>query len=362
MAEVEFTNAELMDMVILYGEARQNAAAAARLYAERFPNRVAPTPRRLLAVIQRGRETANLQPQRGIGGGRERLLRVLEVEDDILEMIENNPQLSTREIARHLPVSHWTVWRALHEQQMHPYHVQRVQALVATDFPRRREFCGWFLRQHQQQPDFSEYVFSTDECCFTRNGVLNFRNTHVWSIENPHVIRRTNFQQRFSVNLWAGIVGNQLIGPHELPPRVNGASYLAFLQEQLPPLLENVPLNVRQDMWFLHDGAPPHFSVEVRNHLNEVFPGRWIGRGGVVEWPPRSPDLTPLDFFLWGYLKSRVYVSEVTTIEDLRQRIEVAVTDFRHHQHEILPMVMRNWRRRAQLCTEVNGHHFEHML
>ncbi|KAJ4442536.1 hypothetical protein ANN_04123 [Periplaneta americana] len=52
-----------------------------------------------------------------------------------------------------------------------------------------------------------------------------------------------------------------------------------------------------------HDGASPHFDRRVRNRLNATFPDRWIGRGGPVPWPPRSPDLSPLDFFLWGDVK-----------------------------------------------------------
>jgi hypothetical protein len=44
------------------------------------------------------------------------------------------------------------------------------------------------------------------------------------------------------------------------------------------------------------DGVPPHFCYHVRNHLDREIAGRWIGRGGPIAWPPRSPDLTPLDF------------------------------------------------------------------
>ena len=51
-------------------------------------------------------------------------------------------------------------------------------------------------------------------------------------------------------------------------------------------------------MWYQHDGAPAHFSIAARQVLNDKYPNRWIGRGGPVPWPPRSPDLTPLDFFL----------------------------------------------------------------
>jgi hypothetical protein len=46
------------------------------------------------------------------------------------------------------------------------------------------------------------------------------------------------------------------------------------------------------------DGAPPHFHLEVRRHLNTTLPQRWIGRpsnedSAHIPWPPRPPDLTP---------------------------------------------------------------------
>jgi hypothetical protein len=48
------------------------------------------------------------------------------------------------------------------------------------------------------------------------------------------------------------------------------------------------------------DGVPPHFHNEVRSYLDERLRNRWIGRGGPMELPPISPDLTRMDFFLWG--------------------------------------------------------------
>ncbi|KAJ4430775.1 hypothetical protein ANN_19366 [Periplaneta americana] len=73
-----------------------------------------------------------------------------------------------------------------------------------------------------------------------------------------------------------------------------------------------------------HDGAPPHFSLAVREHLDRRFEQRWIGRGGPIARPPRSPDLTPLDFFLWGRMKSLVYETPIETAEDLVARVVVA--------------------------------------
>ncbi|GBN98620.1 hypothetical protein AVEN_272953-1 [Araneus ventricosus] len=55
------------------------------------------------------------------------------------------------------------------------------------------------------------------------------------------------------------------------------------------------------------DGAPPHYGNIVREFLDATFPQRWIGRGAAMAWPPRSPDITPLDFYVWGYVKQHVY-------------------------------------------------------
>ena len=94
--------------------------------------------------------------------------------------------------------------------------------------------------------------------------------------------------------------------PH-FSDRMTGQNYLDFLQNELPKQLEDVPLATRIAMYFQYDGAPSHYTRHVMQHLNDTFPNRWIGRGSTINWPPRSPDLTPLDFCLWGMMKSEVY-------------------------------------------------------
>ncbi|KZC05555.1 hypothetical protein WN55_04495 [Dufourea novaeangliae] len=77
-------------------------------------------------------------------------------------------------------------------------------------------------------------------------------------------------------------------------------------------------------MWLQHDGCPAHYTRRVRDALNELYLNKWIGRGGLVSWPPRSPDLNPLDFFLWGALKKAVYQEVSATPENMKQRIIAA--------------------------------------
>ncbi|GFX42322.1 uncharacterized protein TNCV_110421 [Trichonephila clavipes] len=65
-----------------------------------------------------------------------------------------------------------------------------------------------------------------------------------------------------------------------------------------PSSTESVPADIMARMWFEHDEVPAHFSADMRSALDTAYPGRWIGRGGSVNWPTRSPDLSCLDIFL----------------------------------------------------------------
>ena len=62
-------------------------------------------------------------------------------------------------------------------------------------------------------------------------------------------------------------------------------------------------MNKQGHLYFQRERTPPHSSREVRNFLNSRFPGRWIGRRGPHNWPARSPDVSPLDYCVWGWMK-----------------------------------------------------------
>ncbi|GFX83232.1 uncharacterized protein TNCV_4988261 [Trichonephila clavipes] len=85
-----------------------------------------------------------------------------------------------------------------------------------------------------------------------------------------------------------------------------------------------VPATSRRNAEFMYNGAPEHFFIAMGNHFNAIYPGKWIGRGGPIAWTPRFPNLNPLHFFFWGYLKSLVYETTVASMEDITARIVVA--------------------------------------
>lgn len=150
-----------------------------------------------------------------------------------------------------------------------------------------------------------------------------------------------------------------MIGPYFFDGTVNAAIYLDLLQNVLPTLLVEVDLNTRLRMWFQQDGAPPHYANSVRNFLNGSFRNRWIGRTGPVEWPPRSPDLTSPDFFLWGYIKNLIFQKRPTTQVDMRERITLACNQI---PRNVLLSTAQHFQRRIVKCVEVNGATFEHLI
>ena len=92
--------------------------------------------------------------------------------------------------------------------------------------------------------------------------------------------------------------------------------YANFLREDLPGLVEDVPLDVRRNMWFQQDGAPPHNSILARQVLRTVYSHEWIGCGSTVSWLPRSSNLLWTFFLI--YLKTTCR-EPVDTLEELEE-------------------------------------------
>ncbi|KAJ4441123.1 hypothetical protein ANN_10973 [Periplaneta americana] len=323
-----YSNQELAEIHFMYGKANGNAALARRLYQERYPQRQCPDRKTFVRLHYRLCEYGKFNSP-GLGRGRPRSTTP-EVHEEILEAVNMTPSISTRRVALQVNVPHTTVWRVLKEYQLYPYHLQRVQALSSADYPARVRFCQWFLQQCGVNPNFPALVLFTDKAQLTRDGITNFHNQHVWAYENPRATIPSHHQVRFSLNMWAGIIGDRLVGPHVLVNRLTRQAYTNFLENTIPHVLEDTPLINRQHIHFLHDGAPAHFSRTALRYLDRRFPDRWIGRRGPIAWPPRSPDLNPLDFYLWGHLKSLVYSSPVSDLESLRNRIVACSEDIRN--------------------------------
>ena len=111
--------------------------------------------------------------------------------------------------------------------------------------------------------------------------------------------RRLAAEVGFSQFLVHRRIKEQGLHPYHIQNRLNVVQYLQFLNNVLKDQLDvEVLLGERVCMWYLLDGAPPHFDKPVAQWLNNHIPNQWVGRNGPVAWSPRSPDLNPCDFCL----------------------------------------------------------------
>lgn len=356
-----YTSQEYADMHFMYGLANGSNPLALTYYQDRYEDR----GRRIPAL-----QTFSLLHNRLAMTGcvfthtRERGCTAMsdearaDLEETIIREIERSPWISTRDLSLRTGAPYFDVWQVLSDEGMHPYHFLHVQQLLPDDYESRRNFSEWILHHRNLAPN----ILYTDESQFTRHGISNIHNEHLWMRENPREIKQRSFQERFHLNVWLGVCGGTLLGPHFFNGTLTAPIYSNFLRDDLPLLSENLPLAVRRDLIYQHDGAPAHRAAAVTNHLNAYFRGRWIGNnGGLVRWPPRSPDLTPLDFSIWGRLKAYVYDEEMRNVNQLREKIVRGCNEIRAGEG-VLWETTNSVLSRATLCLENNGGHFQNYL
>ena len=180
-------------MLKVLGACNDNASAAARAYAERFPNRRHPDAKTIRRVEQRLLETGSLNP-RSNQAGRQTTLSVAE-EEEILEFVEAEPSTSLRIIASQTHFQKYTIHRLLRRNGLYPFRPQKVQVLHDGDTELRVTFCRWLLQSVNNDPHFIKNILWSDESIFTETGIITTHNLHERRDENPHIIRNRSYER-----------------------------------------------------------------------------------------------------------------------------------------------------------------------
>ena len=202
-----YEHAEYTAMIEIYVELNNNANAASEEYYQRFG--VKPLPKTVLGAVRRFRENEAIVPK--LGGPRDRTVLTWQKEDEILDYFHENPNAGTRSVAEILGVNKKSLLSVLHGENMHDYHYTRVQGLQPTDYIKREEFCQTFIAKNNEHDYFLNRILWSDECTFTREGMFNSHNYHLWAEENPHATRQAKFQTRWNINVWAGLLDDRLV-------------------------------------------------------------------------------------------------------------------------------------------------------
>ncbi|GFX76416.1 putative DD41D transposase [Trichonephila clavipes] len=234
-------------------------------------------------------------------------------------------------------------------------------AIHQNDHQARRRFVEWAQNEIAVVPDFHKRILFSDEVHFWLNGYVNKQNCRIWNEANPQVYVETPLHPE-KLTVWCALWAGGIIGPYFFKNdeghnvTVNGDRYRAMITNFFIPELNNHDV---QELWFQQDGATCHTARATIDLLKDTFGDRLISRFGPVNWPPRSCDLTPLDYFLWGYVKSLVYADKPQTLDHLKDNIHRVIADIRP---QMLEKVFENWTSRLDYIRASRGSHIPEII
>ncbi|KAJ8975574.1 hypothetical protein NQ317_018106 [Molorchus minor] len=183
--------------------------------------------------------------------------------------------------------------------------------------------------------------------------ILPIPQDRIDNLDLPNLIFLSSFVMQLRQELIGklgkeNVEGKDLNTPESLPRHSN-----------LMEFLDELPLNERRNIYFQQDGAPPHNSRIVSELLTGNFGDNWIGTNGPIRWPPRSPDLTPLDFFFLAHIQDNLYKKANQNMDELRTNFIECVDSFSNiHIYN----AARGVSRRCELCVVNNGRQFENRM
>jgi len=154
------------------------------------------------------------------------------------------------------------------------------------------------------------------------------------------------------IGVWCGMSRRRIIGPIFFDAIITTAAYMEIINTFVNQM-DNEELSIG---YFQQDGATSHTSHASMAEIQSFFGDRVISKG---LWPPHSPDLTPPDYFLRGYLKGRVYQNKPRTTDAMKANITEEIQALTAN---LLARTFQNMARRVQSCLDANGGHFQHML
>ncbi|GFT26577.1 integrase catalytic domain-containing protein [Trichonephila clavipes] len=234
-------------------------------------------------------------------------------------------------------------------------------AIHQNDHQARRRFVEWAQNEIAVVPDFHKRILFSDEAHFWLNGYVNKQNCRIWSEANPEVYVETPLYPE-KLTVWCALWAGGIIDPYFFKNdeghnvTVNGDRYRVMITNFFIPELNNHDV---QELWFQQDSATCHTARATIDSLKDTFGDRLISRFGSGNWPPRSCDLTPLDYFLWSYVKPLVYADKPQTLDHLEDNIRRVFADIRP---QMLEKVIENWTSRLDYIRASRGSHMSEII
>lgn len=324
----------------------QSFLSCQEAFEVKFPGVSIPNKSSIYRLIKKFKETGSVGNKKH---NRRRTVLNEEMLVDIRVTFENSPKKSLRMLHQQKQISLFSAYKAAKLLGLTPYKIKESQKIGPNDPAARLRYCQWLKWFTRNTVCALDNLFFSDEAWFHLSGYVNSQNSRYWSARNPHQV----FQQPLhseKIGVWCAVSRKRIVGPVFFDSTLNSERYQNIIYEFVASLEDS-----ERYCWFQQDGATCHSSKTTTVLLQDFFGDRLIGKG---KYPPRSPDLTPLDYFLWGYLKSKAFRNNPNNIDQLKTNIRDLINEI---SRNTLKKVSRNLLKRADLCINVNGGLFEHL-
>ena len=296
---------------------------------------------------------------------REPTVRTADNVASTLVSVNNSPKKSIRRRSVELKIPRESL-RTILKTDLHlkPYTIQMHQRLHKASVKERLTMCRWFLSKIEEDAEFLNNVWFSDEAHFSLNGYVNSKNYVFWGSSKPNEVYEQGLHD-LKVTAWIAMSRQGLIGPfffmdeNKETVTVTSERYITILNLFWKALGRFLGTHNRTKQWFQQDGAPPHAAERTLHWLRDHFNDRIISRRTPYTWAPHSPDLNPLDFHIWGFLKDLMLGRKFNSLEELRTTISNLTNAIPRSQCE---KVIDNFCFRLKECIRQNGGHVEHML
>uniref|UniRef100_V5GT01 Transposable element Tc3 transposase n=1 Tax=Anoplophora glabripennis TaxID=217634 RepID=V5GT01_ANOGL len=180
----------------------------------------------------------------------------------------------------------------------------------------------------------------------------------MWSSEKPDNFFVEGPLHAQKIGVWCALNRRRIYGPIFFNGTLTAQRYR---EEIIAPFVNQLEENEITNFYFQQDGARAHTAGETMNMLREVFQNRLISLNAEHEFPPRSCDITPCDFFLWPYLKNTIFELPIPDLNHLQARLIDKIREI-NNTPSILENVFNSLRNRCEKCLEQGGGHFQQLL
>ena len=351
-------------------------------YKRRFPlTGRSPSKMTVWKMCRKFHSKGTVSNQNRGNSGRKVSVLTPQVLNSIRDLVDSEKTLPARQSRsscrrHHLPmqVSKSSFHRGVRKLGYHPYKLHRRHILKAGDMVKRVRMATHVLQNYEENPDWINNLWMSDEAVFSLNGNVNSKNVVCYSEKGAG--RPENFcidlsKHADSVMPWACLAGDgrklqlqyfepEVIDGEQVSGTMTGARYYKLLRYKAIPEIKSLNNGSLVNQCWQQDGARPHWSAQNLAYLQGQFGTNTLALGaakwGGGEWAPHSPDLSVLDFCVWGVLKHHVFQHPMpTNKQQLKDKIQLMWD--REITPELVNKAFNSFIKRCRNVLDKNGGH-----